>query len=179
MLLSVVIPCLNEEETLGICIDKCLIAFKRLGIDKEAEIVVADNGSNDNSVKSAKIINVEKKGYGSALINGIKAAQGKFIIMGDADNSYDFNELDNFYLKLLEGNDLVQGCRFSVGGGKIEKEAMPFYINTLEIHFFLSLASYFFLYHLTMFIVGIGDLIKKSFSNLIIFLMVWFLQLKI
>ena len=149
MLLSVVIPCLNEEETLGICIDKCLIAFKRLEIDKEAEIVVADNGSNDNSIKIAKnlgvkVINVEKKGYGSALKNGIKAAQGKYIIMGDADNSYDFNELDNFYLKLLEGNDLVQGCRFSVGGGKIEKKAMPFLHKYFGNPFFSFISKLFF-----------------------------------
>ena len=149
MILSVVIPCLNEEETLGVCILKCLNAFKRLGLEGKAEVIIADNGSTDESIKiainsGATVINVKKKGYGSALINGIKVAKGKYIIMGDADNSYDFNELDNFYLKLLDGNDLVQGCRFSIGGGKIEKEAMPFLHKYFGNPFFSFISRFFF-----------------------------------
>ena len=130
MILSVVIPCLNEEETISICIEKCLRSFQKLNIENKAEVIIADNGSTDDSISiatklGAKIVNVSKKGYGNAIIGGIKEAKGKYIIMGDADNSYDFNEIDKMYFKLLEGHDLVQGCRFPIGGGKILKNAMP------------------------------------------------------
>ncbi len=126
--LTVVIPCLNEVETIGICITKSLKSIKKNNI--KGEVVVADNGSTDGSLDIAKklgarIINVKNRGYGSALIAGIKNAEGKYVIMADADNSYDFSILDKFYKKLLEGYDLVQGCRFPIGGGKIEKNAMP------------------------------------------------------
>ena len=126
--LTVVIPCLNEVETIGICITKSLKSIKKNNI--KGEVVVADNGSTDGSLDIAKklgarIINVKNRGYGSALIAGIKNAKGKYVIMADADNSYDFSILDKFYKKLLEGYDLVQGCRFPIGGGKIEKNAMP------------------------------------------------------
>tara|TARA_B100001248_G_scaffold261998_1_gene255477 strand:- start:886 stop:2007 length:1122 start_codon:yes stop_codon:yes gene_type:complete len=149
MLLSIVIPCLNEEETLGICINKCLKTFKKLQIEGNSEIIIADNGSIDNSINiaqklGAKVVNVKKKGYGSALITGIESAKGKYIIMGDADNSYDFYELDNFYSKLLNGYDLVQGCRFPSGGGKIEKKAMPFLHKYIGNPFFSFLSKIFF-----------------------------------
>ena len=126
--LTVVIPCLNEVETIGICITKSLKSIKKNNI--KGEVVVADNGSTDGSLDIAKklgarIINVKNRGYGSALIAGIKNAKGKYVIMADADNSYDFSILDKFYKKLLDGYDLVQGCRFPIGGGKIEKNAMP------------------------------------------------------
>lgn len=124
--LSIVMPCLNEERTLEICINK---AKKFLEINSIiGEIIIADNGSTDNSIKIAKkceikIVNVKEKGYGSALFHGIKASKSQYIIMGDADDSYDFEELNLFYEKLKEGNDLVIGNRF-LGG--IEKGAMPF-----------------------------------------------------
>ncbi len=126
--LSIVIPCLNEEDTIGTCISKCKHKIDKMGIT--GEILIADNGSTDNSTKiakslGAKIINIKKKGYGKAIIGGIKEASGKFIIMGDADDSYDFNIIDKFYDKLEMGYDIVQGCRFPSGGGKIEKSAMP------------------------------------------------------
>ena len=119
---------MNEVETIGICITKSLKSIKKNNI--KGEVVVADNGSTDGSLDIAKklgarIINVKNRGYGSALIAGIKNAKGKYVIMADADNSYDFSILDKFYKKLLEGYDLVQGCRFPIGGGKIEKNAMP------------------------------------------------------
>ncbi len=127
--LSIVIPCLNEVETLGICITKSLSCIEKLSI--KGEVIVADNGSTDGSLEvakncGAKVVSIKNKGYGCALLGGIEMSQGKYVIMGDADNSYDFSVLDQFYKKLLEGNDLVQGCRFPVGGGKIEKNAMPF-----------------------------------------------------
>ncbi len=127
--LSIVIPCLNEEDTVGICIDKAFLNLKKLQIT--GEVILSDNGSSDNSVsiaktKGAKIINVKNKGYGAALKAGIENSKGKYILFADADNSYDFNQIDKFYDELKNGNDLVQGCRLESGGGKIEKGAMPF-----------------------------------------------------
>ncbi len=123
--LSVVMPCLNESETLAICIKKAAGSIKRLNIN--AEIIIADNGSNDGSQKiaeelGARVVQVREKGYGNALMGGIRAALGKFVIMGDADDSYDFNSLDPFIHKLREGYELVMGNRFK---GGIKKGAMP------------------------------------------------------
>ena len=129
MEVSVVIPCLNEAETLEICIKKALSVLKEQQI--YGEVIVADNGSTDGSQAIAKksgarVIHVEARGYGNALMEGIAAAQGRFIIMGDADDSYDFLELPRFVLKLREGFDLVQCCRLPSGGGTIIPGAMPF-----------------------------------------------------
>ena len=127
--LSIVIPCLNEEDTVGLCIDKAFSNLKKLKIT--GEVILSDNGSSDNSVsiaqtKGAKIVNVKNKGYGAALKAGIEKSKGKYILFADADNSYDFNQIDKFYEELKKGDDLVQGCRLESGGGKIEKGAMPF-----------------------------------------------------
>ncbi len=124
--LSVVMPCLNEAETLAVCIQKAQRFFERENI--QGEVIIADNGSTDGSLQIAKdlnatVVNVPQKGYGSALRGGIEAANGKFIIMGDADDSYDFTNLMPYVLKLREGNDLVMGNRFK---GGIKKGAMPF-----------------------------------------------------
>lgn len=124
--LSVVMPCLNEAETLAVCIKKAQEFFKRENIT--GEVIIADNGSTDGSQQiaenlNATVVNVPQKGYGSALRGGIEAANGKFIIMGDADDSYDFTNLMPYVLKLREGNDLVMGNRFK---GGIKKGAMPF-----------------------------------------------------
>ena len=126
--LSVVIPCLNEADTLADCV---MIAQKAIRENRIAgEVIVADNGSNDGSAEiavklGARLVHVPAKGYGSALMGGIAAARGEFIIMGDADGSYDFLEIPRFLEKLREGYDLVQGCRLPSGGGKIEPGAMP------------------------------------------------------
>ena len=106
MELSVVIPCLNEIETIEICINKCKTALKKLNI--ESEIILADNGSTDGSIVKAKelgakVVNVTEKGYGNALKGGINSAAGKYVIMADCDNSYDFLQLDKFYNKLKNG----------------------------------------------------------------------------
>jgi glycosyltransferase involved in cell wall biosynthesis len=127
--ISVVIPCLNEADTLGICIEKAQRTFRENGI--HGEIVVADNGSTDGSQLiavelGARLILVKEKGYGNALMHGIDAAFGKYVIMGDADDSYDFTELPKFLQKLREGYELVQGCRLPGGGGKVLPGAMPF-----------------------------------------------------
>ena len=127
--LSVVMPCLNEADTLAICIQKAQRAMKENGI--RGEVVVADNGSTDGSQQigsslGARVIDVSAKGYGNALMGGISAARGKFVIMGDADDSYDFLEVPKFVGKLREGYELVQGCRLPSGGGTVMPAAMPF-----------------------------------------------------
>jgi len=122
---SVVMPCLNEAESLGICIQKANDALQALGIN--GEVIVADNGSSDGSQAiarglGARIVDVKAKGYGSALLGGITAACGRFVIMGDADDSYDFSAIGPFVEKLRDGNDLVMGNRFA---GGIRPGAMP------------------------------------------------------
>lgn len=123
--LSIVMPCLNEAETLGICIQKAQRFLREKNIC--GEVVVADNGSSDGSQEiarnnGAQVVDVPERGYGSALMGGINAACGKFIIMGDADDSYDFSNLEPFMEKLREGYDLVMGNRFR---GGIKPGAMP------------------------------------------------------
>lgn len=125
---SVVLPCLNEVETLGLCIDKANRALAEHGI--AGEIIVADNGSTDGSqqlaqARGARVIAVADRGYGNALMGGIAAARGTYILMGDADDSYDFSEIPAFVTRLREGYDLVQGCRLPSGGGTILPGAMP------------------------------------------------------
>src|SRR5215471_19445558 len=125
---SIIMPCLNEADTLATCIGKARRALNEQQID--GEIIVADNGSTDGSQAiamrfGARLINVREKGYGSALMGGILAARGKYIIMGDADDSYDFLETPKFVEKLREGFDIVQGCRLPSGGGVIRPGAMP------------------------------------------------------
>lgn len=123
--LSVVIPCLNEESSIEICINKIQYIFKKYNI--HGEIIVVDNGSTDNTVEvvkkytDVKLLFEAQKGYGAALRKGIENAEGKYIIMGDADNTYDFYEIPKFLEKLKEGYDLVIGSRFK---GKILKGAM-------------------------------------------------------
>ena len=112
--LTVVMPCLNEADTLATCVRKALAAMSAAGI--AGEVVVADNGSTDDSpaiarAEGARLVPVADRGYGAALMGGIDAARGRFIIMGDADDSYDFGELPKFVERLREGYDLVQGCR--------------------------------------------------------------------
>lgn len=119
-------PCLNEAESLAFCIQEIQASINSLGLD--AEILIADNQSTDGSQDiarqlNARVIDVAQKGYGAALIGGIQAARGKYIIMGDSDGSYDFSHLEAFVDALRDGNDLVMGNRFK---GGIEKDAMPF-----------------------------------------------------
>jgi glycosyltransferase involved in cell wall biosynthesis len=126
--LSIVIPCLNEGETLEHCIAKAHAALRDANIS--GEIVIADNGSRDDSVQiaqrlGARVVHVTEKGYGNALMGGLNAARGKYLLMGDADGSYDFSEAPRFLAKLREGFDLVQGCRLPSGAGTIAPGAMP------------------------------------------------------
>ena len=126
--LTILMPCLNEAETLAGCIEKARTGLERVGL--RGEVLVADNGSTDGSVgiaqqAGARVVTVKEKGYGSALRAGIEAARGKWVIMGDADGSYDFSSIERFVEKLGEGFDLVMGCRLRGGGGVIAPGAMP------------------------------------------------------
>jgi glycosyltransferase involved in cell wall biosynthesis len=123
--LSVVMPCLNEAKTVGCCVSKARRCLETMGV--RGEVVVADNGSSDGSPQlardqGARVVAVERRGYGSALQAGIAAARGRYIIMGDADDSYDFSQLQPFVDKLRQGFDLVMGNRFK---GGIKPGAMP------------------------------------------------------
>lgn len=123
--LTILMPCLNEARTLPVCIRKALGFLARTGV--RGEVLIADNGSTDGSQDlarqlGAKVIAVSRKGYGSALIAGIHAAHGRYIVMGDSDDSYDFSKLDLFLDRLREGYELVMGNRFA---GGIQSGAMP------------------------------------------------------
>jgi glycosyltransferase involved in cell wall biosynthesis len=122
---SAVIPCLNEEQTLGLCIRKAFSSFAELGV--QGEVIVADNGSTDRSVEiaaqlGARVVHERRKGYGAALLRGIAEARGDIIVMADADDSYDWSAIAPFVRKIREGYDLVMGNRFK---GGIRAGAMP------------------------------------------------------
>lgn len=127
--LSVVMPCLNEADTVGICVEKAVRTMRDHGVN--GEVVLADNGSSDHSKQiavsmGARTIDVTEPGYGAALMGGIEASRGKYVIMGDCDDSYDFLEIPAFIDQLRQGSDLVQGCRLPRGGGQVLPGAMPF-----------------------------------------------------
>ena len=124
--LSVVMPCLNERETVGVCVRKAIATLWKSGIS--GEVIVADNGSTDGSVEiaqaeGARVVKVTEKGYGNALKGGILAARGEYVLMADSDDSYDFAHIPRFVEQLRAGSDLVMGNRFS---GGIARQAMPF-----------------------------------------------------
>src|SRR5437660_1838269 len=123
--LTVVMPCLNEALTVGCCVAKAAAALRRLGV--AGEVVVADNGSTDGSQElaraaGARVVPASRRGYGAALQAGIAAARGRYIVMGDADDSYDFSTLEPFLERLRAGDELVMGNRFK---GGIRAGAMP------------------------------------------------------
>jgi glycosyltransferase involved in cell wall biosynthesis len=140
-------PCLNEADTVGTCVEKAVRAMREAGID--GEVIVADNGSTDGSQQiaeklGARVVRVAERGYGNALMGGIAAAQGRFVLMGDADDSYDFLELPKFVMKLREGYVLVQGCRLPSGGGRVAPGAMPFSHRWIGNPLFSALARRWF-----------------------------------
>jgi len=147
---SVVIPCLNEANSIGICVSKAMAAFRTAGL--RGEVIVADNGSTDGSIEIAEklgacVVRVEARGYGSALRSGIAAARGAFIVMGDADDSYDFSEVPRFVEKWRQGHDVVMGNRFR---GEIKPGAMPWHHKYVGNPALSSLLNLFFN-------TGIGD----------------------
>lgn len=164
--ISVVIPALNEEKSIVVCVEKALAGIRALGL--EGEVVVADNGSTDRTVSvaraaGARVEPVTKKGYGSACMGGLSAARGEYLILGDADDSYNFAEIAPFVEKLKSGSDFVIGNRFS---GKIAEGAMP------PLHRYLGTPVLAFIMNL-LFRTGTGDpncgmraLTKKAFVKM-------------
>ncbi len=144
---SVVMPCLDEADTVAACVAKALRALDEAGI--AGEVIVADNGSTDGSRElaartGARVVPVPERGYGAALMGGIAAARGRYVVMGDADDSYDFLEVPRFVEKLREGHDLVQGCRLPSGGGRVLPGAMPLLHYWLGNPLFSAIARLFF-----------------------------------
>jgi glycosyltransferase involved in cell wall biosynthesis len=145
--LSVVIPCLNEAETVGSCVTKAVRWLRTHEVS--GEVIVADNGSTDGSLQiaaanGARIVSIASKGYGNAVMGGVGNARGRYVIMGDADDSYDFSSLEEFLEKLRQGFALVQGCRLPSGGGTIMPNAMPFLHRWVGNPLFTWMARFFF-----------------------------------
>src|SRR3954449_5610125 len=166
---SVVMPCLNEADTLGTCIEKVQRVFGEHAIS--GEIIVADNGSTDGSIEiatemGARVLPVEERGYGNALIGGIRAANGTYVVMGDADDSYDWLELPSFVMKLREGFDLVQGCRLERGGGRVMPGAMPFLHRRWGNPMFSAMARSWFRSPLTDVYCGFRGFTKSFWLDL-------------
>ena len=167
--LSIVLPCLNEAQTLGSCIAKAKAAIEAHGLN--AEIIVADNGSADGSEEIARrsgasVVRVTRKGYGAALMAGIEAARGEFVIMGDADDSYDFGAIYPFVEKLREGWDLAMGCRLPGGGGTIAPGAMPWKHRWLGNPVLSALGRLFFRSRVTDFHCGLRGFRRAAYQAL-------------
>ncbi|MCC6261459.1 MAG: glycosyltransferase family 2 protein [Anaerolineales bacterium] len=164
--LSIVLPCLNEELTVGVCVAKAVNFLKKNKI--KGEVIVADNGSTDKSKDIAKkagarVIDVEQKGYGSALRGGFEAAKGKYIIMADADDSYDLVNLMPFVEKLREGYDLVMGNRFK---GGIKKGAMPWHHRYIGNPILSFLGKLFFKTPVNDFHCGLRGFTKSAIEKI-------------
>lgn len=164
--LTIVMPCLNEAETLAICISKAQSFLKLNKVT--GEIIIADNGSTDGSIdiaisQNANVIHVKEKGYGSALKAGINAAKGKYVIMGDADDSYDFSSLMPYLTALRNGKDLVMGNRFK---GGIEKDAMPFLHKYLGNPVLSFIGRLFFKIHIGDFHCGLRGFSKSAYKKM-------------
>ncbi|WP_459938343.1 glycosyltransferase family 2 protein [Desulfonatronum parangueonense] len=164
--LSIIMPCLNEAETLAVCIQKAQQFLKAHSV--AGEVIVADNGSSDGSQKiardnGARVVDIAEQGYGSALMGGINAARGKFVIMGDSDDSYDFSALMPFLQKLREGNELVMGNRFR---GGIKPRAMPLLHRYLGNPVLTGLGRLFFKSPIGDFHCGLRGFRKTAIQNL-------------
>ncbi len=142
--ISVVLPCLNEEETLAASIQKAKEGIKNTGLS--GEVIVADNGSTDTSItiaqkQGAKVVRVQEKGYGAALMGGFAQAVGDIFVMGDADDTYDFREIPLLYEKLEQGADFVSGNRLK---GNIDPKAMPWIHRYVGVPFLTVALNIFF-----------------------------------
>ncbi len=164
--LSIVMPCLNEEETVGICVRKAVAALREAGI--AGEVIVADNGSTDGSIaqaeaEGARVVHIAEKGYGNALKGGILAASGTHILMADSDDSYDFSHAPRFMNELRAGADLVMGNRFR---GGISPQAMPFLHRYLGNPVLSGVGRLFFRSPCGDFHCGIRAMRKDSFERM-------------
>jgi glycosyltransferase involved in cell wall biosynthesis len=167
--LSIVMPCLNEAETLATCIGKARNALDELAI--AGEVVIADNGSTDGSQEiarraGARVIEVAERGYGCALRGGIAAARGQWIIMGDADDSYDFGSIAPFVQKLEAGYELVMGCRMPWANGRIMKGAMPWKHRWIGNPGFTFLGRLFFKSSANDFYCGLRAFTKNAYERM-------------
>lgn len=163
------LPCLNEAETLGTCISKAKQSIAEMNLD--AEVLVADNGSTDGSQKiarrlGARVIHVPAKGYGCALRAGIADANGKYVIMGDSDDSYDWSALEPFVRDLRKGTQLVMGCRRPGKGGTIMPGAMPFLHRWLGNPAITALGKLFFRSPTNDFYCGLRGFSREAILNL-------------
>jgi glycosyltransferase involved in cell wall biosynthesis len=164
--LSVVMPCLNEEKTVGLCVKKALSGMNKAHL--KGEVIICDNGSSDNSVKiakqsGAKVIIEKQKGYGSAYLTGIKCAKNNWIVIGDSDGTYDFGEIYKFVKPLQKGYELVIGSRLK---GKIRKGSMPLlnrYLGTPILNFFLRI---FYKINISDSQCGMRAFTKKAFKQM-------------
>lgn len=164
--LSIIMPCLNEAETLAICIRKAQTYLQRSGVS--GEIVVGDNGSTDGSQclaerLGARVVEVPTRGYGAALCGAIAAAHGRFCIMADSDDSYDFEKLEGFVQKLREGHDVVIGNRFT---GGIQKNAMPWKNRYIGTPILSALGRAMFRSRVGDFNCGMRGLSKQAFERM-------------
>ncbi len=167
--ITILIPCLNEAETISNCIAEAWTAISDTGMT--GEIIVADNGSTDGSVEiaqnaGARVVHILEKGYGHALAEGIQAAYGQYILMGDADGSYDFTELSGFMEKLYQGFDLVIGCRFPRCGGRVNPGAMPWKHRWIGNPVLSFLGKLFFSSPVDDFHCGLRAFRRKSIQTL-------------
>ncbi|MCM8800006.1 MAG: glycosyltransferase family 2 protein [Candidatus Omnitrophica bacterium] len=163
---SVVLPCLNEEETIGICIEKIKDVFLKENI--KGEVIIVDNGSTDHSKDialklEAKVIEENRKGYGFAYLKGLKEAKGKYIIIGDSDNTYDFYQIPKFLKPLKEGYDFVIGSRFK---GKIHKGAMNWSHRYIGNPILSGMCKIFFRTNLSDIHCGMRAFTKEAYQKM-------------
>jgi len=161
--LTILMPCLNEAETLGLCIDKALSFLAKNNII--GEVLIADNGSTNDSIEIAishggRVVHVPVRGYGAALRQGIEASLGKYVIMGDSDGRYDFTRLNLFVEQLRAGNDLVMGNHEWAGSHQVQ---CRFCINILVIQCSALLDDYSLRFQSVIFIAVFEVLIEKVF----------------
>jgi len=167
--LTIVMPCLNEAETIGACIKKGLKSLADLGL--RGEVLIADNGSTDGSIETAKslgarVVNISRRGYGNALRGGIEAARGRWIVMGDSDDSYDFSSLAPFIEKFRQGFELVMGCRMPYGGGTIMPGAMPWKHRWIGNPALSFIGRLFFKCPVTDFHCGLRGVAREAFARM-------------
>lgn len=164
--ISVVMPCLNEVSTVGICVDRALGFIRRKGLD--GEVVVVDNGSDDGSDlealrHGAKVVREKRRGYGSAIRKGLKFSSGGVIVIGDCDTTYDFTTLDGFYFGITEeGYDMVIGDRFAK---KMERGAMPL-THWLGVHFLSKCGRIAFHTDVHDFHCGLRSISRKALERM-------------